>query len=251
VVDLIARWDALELGFAADRYDGHARLLRAWAPYTTHLGHGVFLLPPTHGPAVVVTAAHGTNHTRDGAAKWADRGTGSLALLLAETTGCAALVAVGAPGDGNHDLTHPIKDALLTLALGGIETVVDLHGSAHLPDSPDIDLGTSAGYTPKAFIDALTSHDRVRVAINAARAAASPRRITTLAQAHGLRAVQLEIDALLRPPTGTAGRREDLVTALTGAILTLAPHPGTPRATAGNAPGRAAPGHRPGRTIPE
>jgi hypothetical protein len=41
--------------------------------------------------------------------------------------------------------------------------VVDLHGSAHLPDSPDIDLGTSTGRTPAAFVDALTSHNRLRV----------------------------------------------------------------------------------------
>lgn len=247
MVDLIARWDALERAFAADLYHGYARLLRALAPDIIHLGHDVFLLPPTHRPSIVLTAAHGTNHTRDGTAKWADRGTGSLCLLLAETTGCAALVTVGARGDGNHDMDHPIKDALLTLTLGGIENVVDLHGSAHLPDSPDLDLGTSTGYTPAPFVDALTRHDRIRVTINAARAAASARRITTFAQTHGLFAVQLEIDALLRPPTGTTDRREDLVTALHA----LAPHPRTLRAPAGSAPGPATPGHRPGRIIPE
>lgn len=69
---------ALERAFAADRYDGYARLLRALSPDIVHLGHDVFLLPSTHRPSIVLTAAHGTNHTREGSTKWAERGTGSL-----------------------------------------------------------------------------------------------------------------------------------------------------------------------------
>src|SRR5690606_28115497 len=58
--DLLARWEDLERGFAAEHYHGRARMLRAWGPGLVDLGRGVLLLPARCLPDVVVTAVHGT-----------------------------------------------------------------------------------------------------------------------------------------------------------------------------------------------
>ncbi|GAA1874037.1 hypothetical protein [Myceligenerans crystallogenes] len=214
---LIARWDAIETAFAAEYYSGESQLLTTAVPRIRKAVEGVFVIHGSRRPDVVVTAVHGTNHVRDGKEKWADRGTGSLAILLSEITGCTALVTLGADGDGNHDFTHPAKTVLLDLP--GVRTLVDLHGSAHLPDSPDIEIGTATGYVPDEFIGSVTANQTLRVLVDVARTARNARRITMLAQTHGIRAVQLEIDALRRPPVGNPAPRAELLDALTAALV--------------------------------
>lgn len=80
-----------------------------------------------------------------------------------------------------------------------------------------------------AFVASLTAQDRVRVAVNAVRSAASARRTTSFAQVHGMSAVQLEIDAALRPPTGTGDRRQHLVEALAAGIASTGASTGNAR----------------------
>lgn len=219
MTDAVQRWDDLERAFAARQYDGDRALLASIEPGAREVRPGVFALPARRLPGTVLTAVHGTNHTRDGRLKLADRGTGGLALVLAAATGCGALVTLGTHGDANHDPNHPAKDALRDLP--GVRHVIDLHGAAHRSDSPDIGLGTSTGRTPARFVDALRADLRLAVTVDARHAAKGPHRLASFAQRHGRRAVQVEVDALARPPAGSAERRGVLLAALTDAVRTL------------------------------
>ncbi|WP_020016886.1 hypothetical protein [Promicromonospora sukumoe] len=209
-----ARWLDLERIFSQDRYDGGG------PPWPVPIAAGV--AEPTPGllevagtvrPHVVVTAPHATNHEREGAAKLADRGTGGLALLLAELTGCTALVAVGTPGDANYDEEHALKDRLAELRPA---VVVDLHGMRSRPES-DVDLGTGSGLVPASVVAALDDGD-LRVTTNAVFSAMRPTTVTAFAQALGTAAVQVEVGAHLRVPSGAPEELTRLVAALVAAI---------------------------------
>lgn len=212
--DLAARWLALEQIFSQDGYDGGEVSLTA--------PMGVSVSEPTPGlleitgatrPRVVVTAPHATNHERAGAGKVADRGTGGLAVLLAEATGCTALVALGTSGDANYEEEHPLKTRLAELRPA---IVIDLHGMRSRPES-DVDLGTGTGSVPSGVVAALDASD-LRVTTNEIFDAMRPTTVTSFAQSLGISAVQVEIGAHLRPPTGATPELVRLVTELVAAI---------------------------------
>jgi hypothetical protein len=212
----VREWAALEAPFAARRYTGDRTAIRSVTSRVREVRPGAFHLPGTRRAHALVTAVHATNHTRQGRTKYADRGTGGLALLLAELTGCGALVVVGAPGDANHDAGHPFKDALLDVA-PGMEHVVDLHGAVEL-DGGHVDLGTGHGAVPAAFIEALQHADGLRVSTDAKFSARHPNRVTTFAQRCGLAAVQVEIAAIARPPAVGLPLCQRVLTGLAAAI---------------------------------
>lgn len=215
-VRTVREWAALEAPFAARRYAGDRTAIRSIASRGREVRPGAFHLPATRRAHALVTAVHATNHTRQGRVKYADRGTGGLALLLAELTGCGALVVVGAPGDANHDAAHPFKDALLDVE-PGMEHVVDLHGAVEL-DGGHVDLGTGHGAVPAAFIESLQHADDLRVSTNAKFSARDPNRVTTFAQRCGLAAVQVEIAAIARPPAVGLPLCQRVLTGLAAAL---------------------------------
>ncbi|GAA1872163.1 hypothetical protein [Myceligenerans crystallogenes] len=235
-IDVAARWRALERAFAARRYDGD-RPEALPGRSLTEPSPGIVEIAGTSRPGLVVTAVHATNHARHGTAKWADRGTGGLALLLAELTGCGALVAVGSlaaePGDANFDAAHPLKDRLAELAPG---VVLDLHGM-RTRDGFDVDLGCGEGALPERLLAALDAAP-LRVTRNALFDAMRPTTVAAFAQARGIRAVQAEIGAHLRLPESADAR---LVAALAAGIEAEA---------AVSSPGLSAPGAAAAKDAP-
>lgn len=219
--DDASEWARLEGPFSAHRYTGSAHLLRRLVPELQHVTAGVFHVPATGRPDVVVTAVHATNHHRDGRPKMADRGTGALAVWLAARTGAAALVVLDAAGDGNHDSTHPVKTALAEL--GDVDHVLDLHGAAV---GPVLDLGPGTGPTPPGFTQHLTA-SALRATIAARHAARHPHCVTPWAQRRGMHAVQLEIARTHRPPLGAPVDVDHLAEHLAQAITAIRyPNPG-------------------------
>lgn len=216
--DLAARWVEFEQIFSQNGYEGgHPTLPSPIAGSVSEPTPGLLEITGSTHPHVVVTAAHATNHERAGATKVADRGTGGLAILLAQVTGCTALVALGAPGDANYDQEHPLKERLAALQPAA---VIDLHGMRSRTES-DVDLGTGTGPAPSAVVAALTDSG-LRVTTNAVFDAMRPTTVTAFAQELSIPAVQVEIGAHLRPPSGTAPALTHLVTALVAAIEQLA-----------------------------
>ncbi|MEV0894209.1 hypothetical protein [Promicromonospora sp. NPDC050262] len=212
--DLTARWLGFEQIFSQDRYEGGV------PPWPSSISDsvseptpGLLEIAGTTRPDVVVTAPHATNHERDGATKVADRGTGGLALLLAQLTGCTALVALSTAGDANFDEEHPLKARLAELRP---TVVIDLHGMRSRPAS-EVDLGTGTGLAPADMVAALISSS-LRVTTNEIFDAMRPTTVTSFAQARGIASVQVEIGAHLRPPSGEPRSLARLVDALVGAI---------------------------------
>lgn len=171
-------------------------------------------------PEVLVTAPHASTHERDGRVKLADRGTGGLALLLAEQTGCAAVACLpSAPGDANHDPSHPLKDWVDQLRPRP-RVVIDLHGFSSRY-GVEIDIGTGAGDVPPgvpAALHPLATYGWT-ITTDAVYDASGPNTVTSWAQDRGMLAVQLEIAAQLRVPIGRSRDLERLVDALVTAIL--------------------------------
>ncbi|WP_125775121.1 hypothetical protein [Antribacter gilvus] len=215
VTDVAARWLALEQVFSEERYDGGR------PPWPVEVANRVVestsglleSLPGTR-PHVVITAPHATNHVRAGAMKVADRGTGGLALLLAELTGATALIALHSTGDANFDVEHPLKVRLAELRPA---LVIDLHGMRRRPGS-DVDLGAGDGLVPDAFVSALRASSQVLVTVNEVFDAMRPTTVTAFSQDLGIRAVQAEIGAHLRPPMGESADLGRLALLIAGAI---------------------------------
>ncbi|MFC4629867.1 hypothetical protein ACFO6V_16585 [Promicromonospora alba] len=221
---LVARWLALEQIFSQNGYEGgHLALPSPIAGSVSEPTPGLLEITGSTHPHVVVTAAHATNHERAGSTKVADRGTGGLAILLAQLTGCTALVALSTAGDANYDEVHPLKERLADLRP---TVVIDLHGMRSRTES-DVDLGTGGGLVPATVIDALDGSD-LRVTTNEVFDAMRPTTVTSFAQSQGIRAVQVEIGAHLRPPSGEAPALGRLIDAVVAAIeqVDLAPASG-------------------------
>ncbi|MDR7381566.1 hypothetical protein [Promicromonospora iranensis] len=212
--DLTARWLGFEQIFSQDGYDGgEPSLPSSIAGSVSEPTPGLLEITGSGRPNVVVTAGHATNHERAGGTKVADRGTGGLAILLAQLTGCTALVALSTPGDANYDEEHPLKARLAELRPA---VVIDLHGMRSRPES-DIDLGTGTGPVPSGVRTALDASGLL-VTTNEVFDAMRATTVTSFAQSLGTAAVQVEIGAHLRLPTGTAPELVRLVTALATAI---------------------------------
>jgi hypothetical protein len=213
----LSAWRAAEARFAANRYDGD--------PTYSSARNGLFVANNSAKTYVIFTAAHAVNHVRDGRSKRADRGTGGLALLLAERTGAAAYVMASRDyGDANYDQSHPLKVAL-GAAFGPNRAVIDLHGmSGHggvdvvIGTGGDIRLGGSlAVRAERAFrVNGLS------VQIDDHFAAAGPHRIVQYAHRHDVPAIQIELSARLRPPVWDTSLALAALSALTELVDELA-----------------------------
>jgi hypothetical protein len=180
-------WRKLEERYEVNNYDSS--------------GPDVLVIPGVKLPRLIFSAPHATNHIRDGKLKYADRGTGGLAELLAGELGATALIAAtGRNGDANHDSRHVFKETLTSLSPSYI---IDLHGMKDRPDHPvQIDLGTSQGLTPPGLESAL----RINLKTSTGALFTNGGKLTTVtswAQLQGIPALQIEITASHRPPTGS------------------------------------------------
>lgn len=196
---LLSAWRAAEARFAANRYDGD--------PTYSPARNGLFVADGGAESKAIVTAGHAVNHVRDGQSKRADRGTGGLALLLAERTGAAAYVMASRDyGDSNHDPCHPLKTAL-GAAFGPNRAVIDLHGmGGH--GGADVVIGTGGdvrfGGSLAVRAERAFRANGLSVQIDDHFAATGPHRIVQYAHQHDVPAIQIELSARLRPPVWDA-----------------------------------------------
>lgn len=179
---------------------------------------------------VIVTAPHAVNHVRNNVSKLADLGTGGLALLLAQSSGCWAVVQSATDGDASWDEEHAFKEAVLLAAnecqeLTGFRPyVLDLHGMKSGPTRPDVDLGL--GKSPTAAIHAFAlslvakAHKEfgLDVRVNSIFTAKGPNTITSWAQRHELPAMQVEVSSDFRIPTASESNAARLVHFLSSAV---------------------------------
>lgn len=157
---------------------------------------------------VLLSAPHAVRHTRRGKIKKSDRVTGTLALLLAEKTGCSALcLCRNYGGDPNYDEASPYKQELLAMiARLRPRIVLDLHGMAST--RLDIDVGTMWGRSlngRRDLVDRLKSclapYGLHKIVENKSFCAAHTHTITRLVSTENhppVSALQLEISGLYR-----------------------------------------------------
>jgi hypothetical protein len=208
-------------------------LLERWVALEWHLREATIprlvVVPSRRGDAgsVVVTAPHARPHLRDGERKRADRWTGSLALLLAERTGVAAVIETSGDGDPAWDREHPFKDVVASLAP---TTVLDLHAMRAATPTVEVGSGEAHGRPPgpcaTAVVDALTAYG-IDTVVDHRFPARGPGTLTQWGRRRGLHAVQLEVSVRLVPPFATADQADSLLRGLGDAIRRSAALPAT------------------------
>ncbi|MDX2148982.1 MAG: ketol-acid reductoisomerase [Planctomycetota bacterium] len=151
--------------------------------------------------AVLFTAPHATKPMRNGELRFADTGTGSLALLLNQLA-CAPVLytTMASPSDPNREDDNAFKKELAArMSEVRPQIVVDLHGSD--PSRPyDVDFGTIEGRSLMArrdLFDRLVEALRFEglSAFSSARFDATGKTITRWAFERGVPAIQLEISS--------------------------------------------------------
>jgi hypothetical protein len=156
---------------------------------------------------VLVTAPHATRPMRDGQLRFADSGTGALAIAIHRRTGARTIyTTMASPSDPNYHDDNPFKEAV-TDALSARTPVVvlDLHAS-HAYRPYDVDFGTMgrasllgredllAGLATALAREGLTNQSLDFFA------AARNQTITKWVSARGVPAIQLEISATWLSP---------------------------------------------------
>jgi len=156
---------------------------------------------------VLLTAPHATKPTRDGALRFADTGTGSLATSLHRLTGARVIhTTLASPSDPNYYDDNDFKAAVAAaLTARKPVLVIDLHGS-HDFRPYDVDFGTMGRRS-------LLGRDDLLAALSAALraeglsnqsldffAAATSRTITRWVAARGVPAIQLEVNSTWLSP---------------------------------------------------
>jgi len=200
------RWIKLEQAFAADSYNGLPD-----AP-------ALMICEPTDENDGLVVAAHAVNHLRNGTPKPADRGTGGLAQLLAEETGCGFLIVSRfAPADANFDPEHPVKS---WLEENRPTFVLDIHGMLEDSSDADIEIGLGRGLVMDRFVSSLLSATDMKVALGKKFDASRTSTITRFSQSLGLSSTQIEISSSFRPPLGKQKSLCRLVSHMISAIRT-------------------------------
>ena len=96
--------------------------------------------------AIMVSAPHAVEQTREGKPKPAEPQTGILALLLHEATDCPVIYSTNSTGDANYDEYHPYKEALIAYLqrTPQVRALIDLHQLSPERDVM-VNLGTAAG----------------------------------------------------------------------------------------------------------
>jgi hypothetical protein len=150
----------------------------------------------------LVTAPHATRPTRDGRLRFADGGTGSLAVALHRLAGARVIhTSLASPSDPNYYDDNDFKAAVASaLAARAPVLVIDLHAS-HAFRPYDVDFGTMGRRS-------LLGRDDLLAALSAALraeglsnqsldffAAATNQTVTKWVSARGVPAIQLEISA--------------------------------------------------------
>lgn len=190
-------YQAIEIEQALDAREGKA----------TEAGEPWFKVVPGHIP-LIITAPHATRPLREGQRRYSDGGgTAALALALGELTGAHVIyVTQEGPSDPNYYDDNAFKQELARL-IGQVQPrlVLDIHGSN--PYRPyDIDLGTMHGESLlgqdsllQDLIGSLRREGIDNISYN--RFAASKNQtITKFATAHGVPAIQLEVNTNLVSP---------------------------------------------------
>jgi hypothetical protein len=151
---------------------------------------------------VLVTAPHATKPTRDGRLRFADSGTGSLAVALHRLAGARVIhTTLASPSDPNYHDDNDFKAAVAAaLAARTPVLVIDLHAS-HEFRPYDVDFGTMGRRSllgREELLAALSAALRAEGLTNQSLdffAAATNQTITKWVSARGVPAIQLEISA--------------------------------------------------------
>jgi hypothetical protein len=153
---------------------------------------------------VLLTAPHAGSQYRSGrGTKPADPGTGSLAEIMAETCGTAALTVMGSQvGDPNWDEEVGEFKQEVERLLANKPFVIDLHAMTAW-HGVDICIGLGANPDPITRACAARWRDAARalgfkVTINDPFHASRPSTITSFVQSHGVRALQFELGPRIR-----------------------------------------------------
>ena len=201
----VKRWKTLELDFSKREYDG------------VGTPGQIKVIQPTSLPEILLTSVHGVNHSRNGAPKFADRGTGGLVLTLCEITGCAGVVVIGKdPGDANFDLAHNVKQTIESLSPTP-RVILDFHGMKDR--GVDLEIGTakSAKY-PEGFVNSLIVNSTFNVVVDEVFDASREGTLTRWAQSRGIQACQLEVSSKIRLPDGKTEKMSQLIDLLANTI---------------------------------
>lgn len=163
---------------------------------------------------MIIVAPHAVNHIRDGKTKLADRGTGSLALMLAEHLNCWGIIDTVGISDASwvtdHPVKHKIEQIISSLSASARERIVilDLHGMCEREDQVQIEIGFGAQPNTASlklginFIEELQANG-ISAISDGRFQARRPTSITSWAQTQGWEALHIEISPSLRPPVGT------------------------------------------------
>ena len=153
------------------------------------------------GP-VLVSAPHATRPTRNGKLRFADAGTGSLAVSLHNLTGCTVIYTTYASSsDPNYYDGNEYKEQLKKLIqFQKPSLVIDLHAS-HRNRPYDVDFGTLDGRSllgNNEILKQLSNHLRAEGLANFSQdyfSGSKNATVTKWASSLGVPAVQLEINA--------------------------------------------------------
>lgn len=214
VVAVLGYWAQLEEHYGESLYDGGS-------------DESSLRVVGNRNGRLVFTAPHAVNHIREHKVKYAERGTGGLAELLALSSNNQALTVDGPLDyDPNWDQSPdiPFKRRLLDL-LTDKRAVVDLHG---MKDDYGIDVCVGQGRSPDAFAkqlaDCLVGAFKsvgFRVEVDWPFDGRRIGTITDFVQERGFSACQVEIAARLRYPKVSHQESSLLIDSFISAIRTV------------------------------
>lgn len=163
---------------------------------------------------VLLCAPHALNHYDAGNPKFADRGTGGLALTLGEKANVDYIIKT-CKNDTPDGYAESLKRKILAFEP---HLLIDLHGMKVHPES-DLDIGL--GPNPNKLVLETTAHfvdsfkdTPLRITVNKVFKAKTAKTLTAWAQRNSIGAFQVEIGANLRPPEGELASMETLITKL-------------------------------------
>lgn len=196
--------------------------------FSVHNHEASFEILPGQG-TVLFSAPHAVLQTRNGQIKSAERYTGMLCRLLHQRYGFPCIYkSRHLNDDANFDAHSPYRIALCELAVQqGYRLVLDLHQLApHRPMA--LCIGTGRGknlgsllHAPEVVRHHFERHGLAPVMLDEPFAAAKPCTVSATAAAHGIAALQLELNTRLLLENTPDERFEDVLAALAEAAQQL------------------------------
>jgi hypothetical protein len=113
-----------------------------------------------------------------------------------------------AEADANFDTSHPAKEIIREFKP---KFILDIHGMADAPGRAEVELGLGSGLVFEFFLAQIRSSSLLTVAINQNFDARRGTTITRYSQDLGLSAIQIEISASVRLPSGSSERSATLI----------------------------------------